>query len=135
MKSFLEWSVGFAVLLLWCGLLCWLWLRRETPVSVSAGRKGQASWYGEGYRGKTMANGKPFDPEAMTCASWDYPLGTLLRVRHVESGRYVIVEVTDRGPAHWTKCTIDLSARAFRRLAAPTRGIIAVDVVTLEGGK
>lgn len=135
MKTVADWGIATAVLLLWCGLISWLWLRRAAPVPSDAGQRGRASWYGEGYRGKTMANGQPFDPEAMTCASWDYPLGTLLRVRHVGSGRYVLVEVTDRGPARRTKCVIDLSARAFRRLAAPAVGIIHVEIVALEGAK
>ena len=39
-------------------------------------QKGLASWYGEELRGKLMANGKRFDPDKLTAASWFYPLGT-----------------------------------------------------------
>jgi rare lipoprotein A len=94
--------------------------------------RGKASWYGESYRGKTMANGQPFDPEAMTCAAMCWPLGTLLRVHGVENGKTVVVEVTDRGPAAWTGCLVDLSSRAFRRICDPRRGHVAVWVEVLR---
>ena len=96
--------------------------------------RGRASWYGEGYRGKTMANGGVFDPDAMTCAAWLWPLGTLLKVRHVPSGRYVIVEVTDRGPAQWTGRVVDLTSRAFRRLEPLDTGVIPVEVEVIRKG-
>lgn len=96
--------------------------------------RGKVSWYGEGYRGKRMANGEVFDPEAMTCAAVHWPLGSLLKVRHVASGRYVIVEVTDRGPAAWTGCIVDLSSRAFRKLEDLARGKFLAEVEVLREG-
>ena len=41
---------------------------------------GYASWYGEDHRGRLMANGKKFNPDKLTAASWFYPLGTRVRV-------------------------------------------------------
>ncbi len=78
-----------------------------------------ASFYGEAYRGSPMAcHGAPFDPDALTCASWFYPFGTLLQVT---SGlRTVLVTVTDRGPARRLVergVVIDLSAHAFALLS------------------
>jgi rare lipoprotein A len=35
---------------------------------------------------------------ALTAAHPSLPFGTLLRVRHLESGREVVVRVNDRGP-------------------------------------
>lgn len=72
------------------------------------------------YTGKLMANRQPYDPFAMTCASWDYPLGTMLLVSY--EGRSVIVEVTDRHstnhkPSPEESLTdIDLSFTAFCKL-------------------
>src|SRR5882762_8147673 len=63
---------------------------------------GFASWYGEAHRGKLMANGKRFDPDKLTAASWFYPLGTKVRVSLESSSRgshTVLVTITDRGPA------------------------------------
>lgn len=88
-----------------------------------------ASWYGEEHRGKPMANGKPFDPDKLTCASWFHPLGTVLEVSR--NGKAVRVTVTDRGPA-WRLVKqgrgIDLSHAAFHRLADPDLGLITVKV-------
>ena len=83
-----------------------------------------ASYYGEGdgFTWKTMANGQPMNPEAMTCASWHYPLGTRLEVSH--GNKTITVEVTDRGGLHH----LDLSAGAFKSLAPLSRGIIKVKV-------
>ena len=91
-----------------------------------------ASWYGKELAGRPMANGKPFDPTAWTCACWDYPLGTRLVVT---SGSYsIIVTVTDRGPAKRLVArgrVIDLSQAAFAQLADPKQGIIEVTVSKL----
>jgi rare lipoprotein A len=86
-----------------------------------------ASWYGEDHRGLLMANGKPFNPDKFTAASWFYRLGTRVVVTH--AGRSVVVEITDRGPAkHLVRDgrKIDLSHAAFARLANPDRGLIDV---------
>jgi len=87
---------------------------------------GTASWYGQECAGKTMANGHPFIPSRLTCASWNYPLGTRLLVRH--KNRSVIVTVTDRGPARRLKREIDLSWAAFKALADPKVGLISVTI-------
>lgn len=76
-----------------------------------------------------MANGKLFNPDKLTAASWFYPLGTHLVVTH--SGRSVVVEITDRGPAKRLVNEgrkIDLSRAAFCRLADPQRGLITVSI-------
>jgi rare lipoprotein A len=133
----IDWStlliVGLWLLLSYLGLR---WVIRKTDAAIASPSelRGKASFYGEGYRGKTMANGQPFDPEAMTCAAMLWPLGSLLRVQCAESGIAVVVELTDRGPAAWTNCMIDLSARAFRRICDPRRGHVQVRVTVLREG-
>lgn len=94
--------------------------------------KGDASWYGAEFAGKRMANGQPFNPGALTCASWFYPLGTKLRVTH--GNRSVVVTVTDRGPAKRLVRQgriIDLSLFAFNYLAPLDKGLINVTVEKL----
>lgn len=88
-----------------------------------------ASWYGPGFDGKATASGQRFDPAAMTCASWDYPLGTVLHVSH--GSRCVRVLVNDRGPAkrfYRRGRRLDLSRAAFARLAHNDVGLIRVEV-------
>jgi rare lipoprotein A len=87
------------------------------------------SWYGQECEGRPMANGKPFRAAALTCASWDYPLGTRLTVRR--GTNVVSVLVTDRGPAKRLVAQgrrLDLSRAAFERLAPLSAGLIKVEV-------
>src|SRR4051794_18226752 len=89
----------------------------------------RATWYGESWRGRKMANGKPYNPDALTCASWNYPLGTKLRINHEKHS--VTVEVTDRGGKNrWYQVgkTIDLSPTAFSKLAPLNTGSIEVRI-------
>ena len=91
---------------------------------------GYATWYGEDYRGHTMANGLPFNPDALTCACYGYPLRTVLRVR-TELGRTVYVVVTDRGPSSRMIARgiiIDLSRHAFELLATLDHGPLRVRI-------
>jgi rare lipoprotein A len=95
---------------------------------------GLASWYGEEHRGKLMANGKRFNPDKFTAASWFYPLGSKVRVTVTappEPPRSVVVTITDRGPAkEYVRDgrIIDLSHAPFKRLAPPHLGLVAVAV-------
>ena len=105
-------------------------------VSVSASGEDVASWYGEEHRGLPMANGKPFDPDKLTCASWFYPFGTKLLVR--SGSRSVVVTVTDRGPNRRFLKTkrrriIDLSRAAFARIGNLRHGLVPVSVKPLDG--
>ena len=85
--------------------------------SCGAAELGRVSWYGEECKGKRTASGEPFDPEKLTCASNTHKLGATLRVTNPRTKEFVIVRVTDRGPALWTKRILDLSRRAFSQIA------------------
>lgn len=88
-----------------------------------------ASYYSDKLEGRLMANGKPYRASEYTMATWDYPLGTTLRVRH--GGREVFVLVTDRGPAKRLVAKgrrFDLSRAAFEALADTRVGVIEVEV-------
>lgn len=70
-----------------------------------AQEQGLASWYGSedgtndnGMHGSITANGDLFIPSNQTCASRSIPLGTLVLVEVVETGKRAWCEVTDRGP-------------------------------------
>lgn len=98
--------------------------------AMAADQIGIASWYGDELRGKAMANGKPFDPDKLTCAHWGYSFGTKLRVSY--SGKSVVVTVTDRGPNRRLGRAIDLSQEAFRQLADIKKGLIEVTIERVE---
>lgn len=103
---------------------------QEIPLSQS----GLASWYGEEHRGRLMANGRKFDPDKMTAASWFYPLGTRVRVTVSSPNfetRTVLVTITDRGPAKRLVDqgrVIDLAHGAFEKIAESDVGLIQVVV-------
>jgi rare lipoprotein A len=109
-----------------------------------AGRPTLASWYGEDHRGRLMANGRPFDPDKLTAASWFYPLGTKVRVTlkspvQVNAvPRSVLVTITDRGPARRLVRLgrkIDLAAAAFKQLANPDLGLVEVTISPERSGQ
>jgi rare lipoprotein A len=81
-----------------------------------------------------MANGKRFNPDKFTAASWFYPLGTKVRVTLAspsEPSRSVVVTITDRGPGKELVRDgriIDLSHAPFRRLAPSYLGLVGVAV-------
>jgi peptidoglycan lytic transglycosylase len=118
-------------------LLVALWLAGTTGVCAGTNpNRTVASWYGEAHRGKLMANGRRFNPERLTAASWFYALGTKVRVTSsTRCNRSVIVTITDRGPARELVHDgrgIDLSHAAFTRLAAPEAGLVAVKIQVLR---
>jgi len=100
-------------------------LHRATAVEV-----GIASWYGYGpwHPGRRTANGQRLNPQAMTCAHRTLPLGSVVRVTDIATGKDVVLEVTDRGP-YGRGRIVDLSEGAARELGIRKEG---VSVVRLE---
>ena len=85
---------------------------------------GQASWYGPGFVGSPTASGAPYDPERLTCANKELPLGTVLHVS--ANGRSVNCLVNDRGPYVGVRI-LDMSRAGSRAL-----GYDGVADVTIE---
>jgi rare lipoprotein A len=56
------------------------------------------SWYGPGFAGKPMANGRRFDRYGRSAAHRTLPLGTTVRLRNPANGRSEVVTIEDRGP-------------------------------------
>jgi len=121
--------------LLWTGLFL---AGTDLAVASHPPKQGLASWYGEGHRGKLMANGRKFDPDKLTAASWFYPLGTKVRVSvqaTLGRRRSVVLTITDRGPAAELVREgriIDLARAAFEKLAPADLGLVAVTVQPLR---
>jgi rare lipoprotein A len=97
---------------------------------VRAAECGKASFYAEAHHGKTMANGRPFNMNAMTAASNTLPLGSNARV--TAGKRSVVVKITDTGGFGKYGRIIDLSKASFRALAPLSRGVIPVCVTRLR---
>ncbi len=92
---------------------------------------GAATWYGAAFAGRPTASGAPFDPAALTAAHRTLPLGTLVEVTALDSGRHLRVLINDRGPRD-TRLLIDLSRAAADTLGGP-RHLTRVRVRAVAG--
>lgn len=86
-----------------------------------------ATYYHPSLAGRTKANGRPYNPNAMTAASNNYRLGQQVKVTNRKTGRSVVVTITDR----CGNCSIDLSRAAFQRIAPLKQGRVPVRVTKL----
>lgn len=93
--------------------------------------EGVASWYGPGFHGKPTACGETYDMEAMTAAHKTLPLGTYVKVTHLENSQSIIVRVNDRGPFVAGRI-IDLSSKASQMLGVRQKGVAHVRVEAIE---
>lgn len=83
---------------------------------------GQASWFGARFHGRLTASGERFDRMAMTAAHRTLPMGTVVRVTYLATGKSVTVRINDRGP--WTGGRVlDLSEGAATRIGLREKGV------------
>ena len=116
------------------GILCLFLFVTSTARAVTRTVKtvvGIASYNGHVHQGRRMANGQRFDESKLTAASRTLPLGTRVKVTSLRNQKFVIVTITDRGPAAKTR-VIDLSTAAARALGMISRGVDKVRVDPLH---
>jgi peptidoglycan lytic transglycosylase len=107
---------------------------RPLEPEIGAREVGVASWYGKEFDGRRTASGEVFDMNGMTAAHRTLPLGTILKVTHLENGRSLRVKVNDRGPFVSGRI-LDLSYGAASRLGIVGAGTarVRIEVVGLAG--
>lgn len=93
-------------------------------------QRGHASWYGQKFHGRRTASGELFSVYGLTAAHRTLPIPSYVRVRHVASGREVIVRVNDRGPFHSGR-VLDLSYAAAMKLGIVAMGSAEVELERL----
>jgi rare lipoprotein A len=96
--------------------------------------RGIASWYGKKFHGQKTSIGEPYDMFAMTAAHPTLALPSYVRVTSVQSGKSVIVRITDRGPFHADR-VIDLSYTAAYKLGLINGGSGQVEVEAIIPGE
>ena len=96
--------------------------------------KGQVSYYANKFHGRKTASGKRFDNTKLTCAHKTLPFGTFLKIINPMDGRFVIVEVIDRGP-YIKKRVVDLSRSAFSKIGSLEKGILNVEIEKIDSKK
>ncbi len=98
-----------------------------SPVATSASvakpsRIVTASFQGSGTAGQSTASGEPYNPNALTAASRNLPIGAIVRVTNPETGRSVKVRINDRGPMVHGR-SLDLSKRAAEKIGITHKGV------------
>jgi rare lipoprotein A len=106
-----------------------------------AGQELKASWYSvqslkdEGTwktsHGK-MANGQMFSDTKLTCATRRWPLGSILLVRNLRTGKAVRVIVTDKCNRRFKETRVDLSSAAFSQIERLETGLLKVEVIRVK---
>ena len=94
-------------------------------------QRGEASWYGQRFHGRTTASGQPYNMNAMTAAHPELPFGTRVRVMNQKNGRQVIVTINDRGPYSGGRI-IDVSKAAAKKLGMIRSGVAPVLIYLLR---
>jgi len=98
-----------------------------TELGMSEVADGLASWYGADFHGRRTASGARYDMNEFTAAHKTLPFGTILRVVNENTGKAVLVEVTDRGP-FIRRRVVDLSRAAAQYLQVSVSPV-AVDAI------
>ena len=96
--------------------------------------RGIASWYGKKFHGQKTSIGEPYDMFAMTAAHPTLALPSYVRVTNVQTGKAVVVRITDRGPFHADRI-IDLSYTASYKLGLVNGGSGQVEVEAIIPGE
>ncbi len=94
-------------------------------------RVGTASFYGEKFNGKKMADGTKMDPNDDNAASTTLPLGTTAKVTNLKTGKSAIVTIQDRGP-YVKGRIVDLSPSTAQEIGiARDDGVAKVEVTPI----
>jgi len=103
------------------------------PGDDTSGRiqRGKASYYHRRFNGRKMANGERFDISSNSAASRTLPLGTVARVRNLDTGQTAIVQIQDRGPYVGGR-VLDVSPRTADRLGMKEDGVVPVEIAPIQ---
>lgn len=88
---------------------------------------GVASYYGDEFAHRPMANGKKFSQHKLIAAHKTLPFGTKVIVINLKNHERVKVRITDRGPFVKGRI-IDLSKKAARRIDMLNDGVVQVEL-------
>ena len=92
---------------------------------------GIASWYGAPYHNRRGSNGEVYNMNAFTAAHRTLPLGSIVRVTNIKTGRSMLVRITDRGPFIAGRI-LDLSLAAAKRLDVWQPGLATVKLELMQ---
>ena len=93
-----------------------------------------SSYYGSKFHGRPTANGEIFNMYGKTAAHKELPLGTILKVTYLKTGKSVKVTVNDRGP-YIVGRDLDLSYGAAKKIGLTADGVGKVKVTVIQWGE
>lgn len=110
--------------------------KHHHELSVGSSLTGEASTYGWGEKlNPTTADGTPFNGKESFVAMRNVPLGTIVTVEDLETGKIQDFQVKDFGPGKRTHRVIDLSQGAWRQFGYDKPGLARVKVTIKQLGK
>jgi rare lipoprotein A len=95
------------------------------------GTAGVAAYYAKRYNGNRTRSGARYNPEKLTAAHADLPLGTRVKVINLANDREVIVTINDRCRKK-SFPFIDLSRAAAHKLGFLGKGTARVSIIPLD---
>lgn len=97
---------------------------------AQSSEEGIANFYSDRFQGKKTASGQVYDKNALTASHKKHPFGTKVKVTNIESGKDVVVTVTDR-MGRKNPAVIDVTRRAADELGFTKAGKarVKLDVV------
>lgn len=101
--------------------------------TIKAEEHGIASYYHEGqYLACGVKNGKSkkFNPDGISAAHKSLPCGTKVKVTRKDTGKSIVLTITDRGP-YIPGRIIDLSRGAAKEMNMLHEGIVPVKVARI----
>lgn len=105
-------------------------LARRALAKIWPAERGLASWYGPGFHGRPMANGRRFDQWGRSAAHKTLPFGTVCEIFAVATGRTALVIIEDRGPFIPGRF-LDVSRGTAQRLGVEALGVFRCEMVPL----
>jgi len=93
-----------------------------------------SSYYGPKFHGRPTASGETFNMYGETAAHKELPLGTIINVTYLKTGKSVVVKVNDRGPFIPGR-DLDLSYGAAKKIGLLSEGVGKVKITVLKWGE
>ncbi|MGH7973349.1 MAG: septal ring lytic transglycosylase RlpA family protein [Limisphaerales bacterium] len=91
----------------------------------------KTSYQGTSTAGRTTASGERYNPNGLTAASRNLPIGSKVTVTNPDTGRSVKVRINDRGPFVHGR-SLDLSKRAAEKIGITHKGVTRVKVAPVD---
>lgn len=95
---------------------------------------GVASFYADKYHNKITYSGEVYDMNGISAAHPTYPMGTVIRITRISSGKSIVLTINDKMPQRDDRI-IDLSLGAARELEMVQDGLAEVKVEVLKWGE